>query len=243
MSESSASAGLVIRPVQTADLPAALLVNNSCVPEVNELTPDRLSWFAEVAHWFPVIELDGEIVGLMIIMFGPSTPYDSSNYLWFGERYDRFLYIDRIALLEKARGRGLGRRLYEQLLARDQADHPAVVAEVNILPTNEPSMRFHQRLGFGPVGARQFGFGIGRLRKIDTPAGEFEVLPVESSGWWYEKLVNGGYSSGQWSRTAYYAPKLGHPVAIEFENADHLGRLLKRERIDLLHAQTARGTP
>ena len=73
--------------------------------------------------------------------------------------------------------------------------------------------------------------------------GEFEVLPVESSGWWYEKLVNGGYSSGQWSRTAYYAPKLGHPVAIEFENADHLGRLLKRERIDLLHAQTARGTP
>jgi hypothetical protein len=84
---------------------------------------------------------------------------------------------------------------------------------------------------------------VGRLRKIDTPAGSFEVLPVESSGWWYEKLGDGTLRSGQWSRTAYYAPKLGHPVAVEIENADRLGRLLKRERIDLLHAQTARAQP
>lgn len=84
---------------------------------------------------------------------------------------------------------------------------------------------------------------VGKLRKLQTPAGEFEVLPVESSGWWYQKLADGTRSSGQWSRTAYYAPQLGHPVAIEIENADHLGKLMKRERIDLLHAQTARGAP
>lgn len=152
----SESSEAVIRNVQAADLPGALAVNNSCVPAVNELTLDRLTWFVEIASWFPVVELDGEIVGLMIIMLGPSTPYDSSNYQWFGERYDPFLYVDRIALSEKARGLGLGRRLYEQLLTRDRRDHATVVAEVNILPTNEPSMRFHQRLGFGPVGARQF---------------------------------------------------------------------------------------
>lgn len=84
---------------------------------------------------------------------------------------------------------------------------------------------------------------VGRLRRLQTPAGEFEVLPVESSGWWYEKLADGTRSSGQWSRTAYYAPRLGHPVAIEIENADHLGKLMKRERIDLLQAQTARAAP
>ncbi|MDO9073638.1 MAG: caspase family protein [Rubrivivax sp.] len=84
---------------------------------------------------------------------------------------------------------------------------------------------------------------VGKLRKLQTPAGEFEVLPVESSGWWYTKLANGTLSSGQWSRTAYYAPRLGHPVAIEIENADRLGKLMKRERIDLLHAQTARTQP
>ena len=84
---------------------------------------------------------------------------------------------------------------------------------------------------------------VGRLRRLQTPAGEFEVLPVESSGWWYEKLADGTRSSGEWSRTAYYAPRLGHPVAIEIENADHLGKLMKRERIELLQAQTARAAP
>ncbi|MDP2006556.1 MAG: hypothetical protein Q8K45_12840 [Rubrivivax sp.] len=84
---------------------------------------------------------------------------------------------------------------------------------------------------------------VGHLRKIETPAGEFEVLPVESSGWWHETLANGIHTSGQWSRTAYYAPKLGHPVAIDIEDLDNLGKRLRIERIELRHAQTARVTP
>lgn len=84
---------------------------------------------------------------------------------------------------------------------------------------------------------------IGRLRKIDTPAGAFDVLPIESSGWWYETLANGTRNSGQWTRTVYYAPKLGHPVAIDVQDADRLGKLLKRERVELMHAQQARGAP
>ncbi|MBA4176514.1 MAG: hypothetical protein C0505_08125 [Leptothrix sp. (in: Bacteria)] len=63
----------------------------------------------------------------------------------------------------------------------------------------------------------------------DRVAGEFEVPPVESSG--------------QWRRTACYAPRLGHPVAIEIGNADRRGKLLERERIALRHAQTTRGQP
>lgn len=81
---------------------------------------------------------------------------------------------------------------------------------------------------------------VGRLRKIQLPAGEFEVLPIEGSGWFYEKTVNGALASGQWSRTVWYAPKLGHPVAIDIEDANALGKLLRRERIELTHAQTAR---
>ncbi len=84
---------------------------------------------------------------------------------------------------------------------------------------------------------------VGRPQKITTPAGDFEVLPVESSGWWYESLADGTRRSGQWNRTAYYAPKLGHPVAIEIEDVNGMGQLMKRERIDLLHAQTARLPP
>jgi hypothetical protein len=84
---------------------------------------------------------------------------------------------------------------------------------------------------------------VARATKIDTPAGSFDVLPIESRGSWSETLASGARSTGQWSRTVYYSPKLQHPVAIEVRDLDAQGRLLRRERIQLLHAQQARGTP
>lgn len=84
---------------------------------------------------------------------------------------------------------------------------------------------------------------VGRPRKIQLPAGEFEVLPIEGSGWFYETMRNGRQSSGQWSRTTWYAPKLGHPVAIDIEESNAVGKLQRRERIELTGAQTARSAP
>lgn len=84
---------------------------------------------------------------------------------------------------------------------------------------------------------------VGRPRKIDTLAGPYEALPIESSGWYYESLDGGAKTSGKWSRTVWYSPKLGHPVAIDIEDADRLGKLLRRERVELMHAQTSRVTP
>lgn len=80
---------------------------------------------------------------------------------------------------------------------------------------------------------------VGKPQKIDTPAGEFEVLPMESSGWAYEVAAE-GLRSTKWSRTVWYSPMLGHPVAIDIQDADGLGKLLKRERVELLHAQASR---
>ena len=84
---------------------------------------------------------------------------------------------------------------------------------------------------------------VGKPRKIETPAGEFEVLPMESSGWFYETLADGSRNSMKWSRTVWYSPRLGHPVAIDIEDFDRMGKLLKRERVELMHAQSARNAP
>ncbi len=84
---------------------------------------------------------------------------------------------------------------------------------------------------------------VGRPRTIDTPAGPYEALPIESSGWYYEALDGGAKTSGKWTRTVWYSPKLGHPVAIDIQDADRVGKLLRRERVELMHAQTSRGTP
>lgn len=84
---------------------------------------------------------------------------------------------------------------------------------------------------------------VGRLRKLELPAGEFEVLPIESSGWHYTRRSDGVRVDTKWSRTVWYSPKLGHPVAIDAEDTDNLGRLLRRERVELVHAQAQRATP
>ncbi|KPF95956.1 hypothetical protein IP87_15615 [beta proteobacterium AAP121] len=84
---------------------------------------------------------------------------------------------------------------------------------------------------------------VARATEIETPAGKFDVLPIESTGTWTETLANGTRSNGQWTRTVYYSPKLKHPVAIDVRDADAMGRPLRRERIQLMHAQQARSTP
>jgi hypothetical protein len=84
---------------------------------------------------------------------------------------------------------------------------------------------------------------VGSPRSIELPAGEFEVLPIEGSGWFNQTAASGQPLRGHWSRTVWYSPQLGHPVAIDIEDRSALGTLLRRERTELLHAQTSRSAP
>ena len=81
---------------------------------------------------------------------------------------------------------------------------------------------------------------VGSLRVLETPAGDFEVLPIKTTGQSQQTVAGGASTGGQFTRTVYYAPKLGVPVAIDIEDNDATGRPLKRERLELTHAQQAR---
>jgi Caspase domain len=84
---------------------------------------------------------------------------------------------------------------------------------------------------------------VGTARVLETAAGEFEVLPIRTSGRFLRKPEGAGAAQeGQFTRTVWFAPKLGLPVAIEIEDNDATGRALKRERIELILAQTNRST-
>jgi hypothetical protein len=72
-------------------------------------------------------------------------------------------------------------------------------------------------------------------------AGEYEVLPIRTTGRYTRTPEGGGAAvQGRFERTVWFAPKLGLPVAIEIEDQDEAGRAVKRERIELIHAQTTR---
>jgi predicted GNAT superfamily acetyltransferase len=52
-----------------------------------------------------------------LIAFNQDSLYDSPNFLWLRERYADFVYVDRIVVAGKARAKGLGRALYEHVIA------------------------------------------------------------------------------------------------------------------------------
>jgi uncharacterized protein len=136
----------LIRPLTEADLPAVLALNNAHAAEVNALTAAALAALVEVSAHARVV--DGGL-GFLIAL-SERTPVQGPNHAWFLARHPAFLYVDRVVVAPEARGRGLARRLYEEL-AGVAADRP-LCCEVNLVPPNHASLAFHERLGFVACG-------------------------------------------------------------------------------------------
>lgn len=140
-----------IRPVTNADLDAVRVVNAANVPEVGPLDEDRLALFLDRASMFDVAVVDDDVVGIFVGLV-EGLDYVSPNYRWFAERHDRFAYVDRIALTPDARGTGVAASIYERFEAfAAETDRPVVCAEVNTVPPNPRSLRFHEHRGFDTV--------------------------------------------------------------------------------------------
>lgn len=148
--------GVHVRSLRSSDLDVLLLLNNENVPAVSRLDRGELARLARLSVVASVAELDAEVVGFALVL-PPGVDYASENYRWFSEHaaslgYDDFAYLDRIAVSQVARRRGVGRALYEHVLERLAGATPVLFCEVNVRPRNETSLAFHAALGFREVG-------------------------------------------------------------------------------------------
>lgn len=156
-----------IRDRTAADDAEVRAVNAANVPEVGPLDEGRLVLFADRAARFEVVELDGAVVGVFVGLH-EGVPYASPNYRWFADRHPRFAYVDRIALQPEARGLGIADELYGRFEAWAAATgRPVVCAEVNVVPPNPRSMRFHRRRGFEVVGEQTVDVGDERVAMVE----------------------------------------------------------------------------
>ena len=102
-----------------------------------------------------------------LIAFDETADYASPNFLWFRDRYERFVYVDRVVVAPEARGRGLARALYADLFAVAARDgHALIVCEVNADPPNPASDAFHTALGFEAVGEAAIHNGAKTVRYL-----------------------------------------------------------------------------
>jgi len=156
-----------ITQLKKSDFNDVLSLNEESVPHVSRISAEELQWFCDNAAFVQVAKIDDRFAGFLIGL-RPGTEYASPNYQWFCDNYDDFAYVDRVAVAERARRRGVAESLYDAF-ARSQSDAPVMTCEVNIRPANESSMLFHEQMGFRQVGSQE------------TDGGEKEVALMEKS--------------------------------------------------------------
>jgi phosphinothricin acetyltransferase len=132
-----------------------------------EVAPDADAFAARIArgattHPWLVAEVDARVAG-----FAYGSPHrERAAYRW---ACDVSVYVD-----PAHHGRGLGRALYAELLARLRAQRLHVACAGITLP-NDASVGLHESLGFQPVGI---------YRGIGWKAGAWHDV-----GWWQLRLL------------------------------------------------------
>lgn len=144
------------RQLTVKDVDAAWEINEQGLPGTGRVSHE------EMADLFSLSELaigifDEDVLRGYVLCLLPGTRYGSLNYAWFNQRYDSFLYVDRIAVEHRNRDRGIGSLLYQRVI--EHAAHQAcpVAAEVSLRPPNPGSIRFHLRHGFTKIGTFEQG--------------------------------------------------------------------------------------
>jgi predicted GNAT superfamily acetyltransferase len=149
-----------VRPIETADLPAILALNNAHAREISLIDEGGLARLLAIAAHATAIGARGAPDAFLIA----------------------FLYVDRVCVEERARKRGLARALYADAfaVARDR-DLPIVCCEVNLDPPNPASDAFHAALGFSETGRAHLaarGKTVRYLERLTSPASTTEAAKL-----------------------------------------------------------------
>ena len=131
-----------------------LRLNNANARETSPLDADKLAWMIAAARVATVVEAGAAF----LLAFDQDADYDGWNFIWFRERLDAFLYVDRVVVGENHRRLGLGRLLYDDCFRRaSDLGHRRIACEVNVRPPNPVSDAFHAEFGFAEVGRGMTG--------------------------------------------------------------------------------------
>lgn len=153
-----------IRPIEDRDLDQVLELNQASRPALGDLDMERLRGLVALCAFALVAEEEERVAGFVLAL-EPGQPYDSLNYRWLEQRFDDHVYVDRIAV--GTTGRGLGAALYEELARL--VGNRRISCEVNLRPSNEGSVRFHEREGFVEVGQQETEGGKKRVSLMARP--------------------------------------------------------------------------
>ncbi len=147
-----ASPHIAFQDLDASDRRFAWELNQSEVPHVGSETSEEFERLCAISVFAKLATVAGQPAGFLLGMTREAD-YVSPNFLWFRDRYEAFLYVDRIAVAKAFRKNGVGAALYREA-ERHAQEHALTVlcCEVNIRPPNPGSLSFHGKVGFKQVG-------------------------------------------------------------------------------------------
>ena len=133
-----------------------LALNQDNTPEVGNLASIKeLQNLARQSSNNYYISTKDEIIAFMIC-FREKSNYQSENYKFFSKKENKFLYVDRIAIKDTYRRKGIAKNLYSIIQMHADAESMPLCCEVNTIPLNQISIKFHEDFGFSQVGKNHF---------------------------------------------------------------------------------------
>lgn len=134
------------RPAVADDLPALALMNGRATPYVAPLSDETLRWLVAEAPYIRVATLSGRLAGFAAGLTS-GTAFASQPLAWFRDRYDAFVFVERVVAADGYRRLGVGRRLYDDI-ARAAVGARLLATAVPAKPVNDVALAFHEALGF-----------------------------------------------------------------------------------------------
>lgn len=135
--------------INSPGLEALCELNNQYAQELSSTDISHFRWLVEHAFFAAAVDNTESF----LIAFDQEADYKSENFLWFKKRFPKFVYVDRLATAERARGQGHAIKLYDALFsAARAAGQKMIVCEINEAPSNPVSVALHARFGFIKVG-------------------------------------------------------------------------------------------
>ncbi len=125
-------------------------INEQGLPGTGKVSLDEMKNLLNISELSVGAFEDDSLLGFVICLL-PNTAYGSLNYAWFNQRFENFIYVDRVAVDEKYRNQGIGQALYDTVFDYASEHQLPVTAEVSLRPQNLGSDRFHLRHGFSAI--------------------------------------------------------------------------------------------
>ncbi len=139
---------LSISNLNASEIELLYELNQKNIPELGYLlNSEVLTSLIKNAFLTITLKEENKIIGFCLL-FKNGSSYDSPNYSYFNNKYDKFIYVDRVVVASDFTGNGGGKLMYDHVFEMADNEQLIICCEVNEKPLNEVSLAFHRRLGF-----------------------------------------------------------------------------------------------